>query len=270
MSPQLEITRTVPFFPHGVFLQWDVKGATEVGTYLFEVSRSGGLKGPWTVLGTVTNTFNYRDILPTTAENDPNQLSLVRGIYYRVKLTLPSSAVVETVSIVEPKLDGRHRLLKRKILRDQSIALRKLNGLEVAVLKRMHWGPRCTKCYDPYTQVSTRSGCTTCYGTTFSPGYFDPVITLARPTTPVTQTQLSEQGTGDQADSVVTLLDAPRVEKDDILVFLSDNRRFIVKQPVPGALENVTLFQRLQVSELPRSSIEYRLQVDPLRTPPLF
>lgn len=270
MAVQLEITRAIPLYPRGVFLQWDVKGASESGTYAFEVSRSGGSAGPWTVLGTSSNVFSWQDELPTAEENDVNQLSLVRGIYYRVKVTTPSGSTAETVSAVEPKLDGRHRLLKRKILRDQAIALRKLNGLEVAVVKRMRWGPRCPKCYDHYAEVVTRSGCTTCYGTAFTPGYFAPVVTLAKSTTPVVQSQLAEQGTSDQAESMVTLLDVPHVEKDDILVFLSDNRRFIVKQPVPGKLENVILFQRLQVAELPRSSIEYRITVDPLRAPPLF
>lgn len=270
MALQIAITRSIPLYPFGVFLQWDVKGASESGSYVFEVSRSGGSAGPWEVLGTVTDAFCWNDVFPRDENNDINQLSLARGIYYRVVVTPPSGPAAEVVSIVEPKLDGYHRLLKRKILRDQALSLRKLNGLEVVVLKKMRWGPRCPKCYDPHTESLARSSCTTCFGTSYVRGYFTPVTTLARHSTPVVQSQLAEQGMSDSADIMLTLLDVPLIEQDDILIFTSDNRRFIVKQQIPGKLENVTVFQRLQASELPRSSIEYRLVVDTVRYPPLF
>jgi hypothetical protein len=270
MAAQVVITRTIPLFPHGVFLQWDVQDASESGTYTFEVFRSGNSEGPWTSLATVTNNYNWRDTLPTIGDSVANQLSLAHGIYYRVRMTTPSAQISENVMVAEPQLSGRNRLIKRKILRDQSLALRKLNGLEVAVLKKMHWGPRCTKCYDSYTGVVIRANCTTCYGTSFMPGYYTPVITLARSSTPVVETQLTEEGLADEAQAGMTLLDVPLIERDDLLVVLSDNRRFIVKAPIPGKLENVTVFQRLQVMELPRSNIEYRVPVDTTRIPPLF
>lgn len=269
MPLALELTRTVPLFPYGVFLQWDLRGATAPGTYLFEVSRSASPQGPWQTLALLENAYNFRDTWPTTAENDINQLSLSRGIYYRVKVTGPAGST-EVVSVVEPRLDARHRLLKRKMLREQSLVLRKLNGLEVAVLKKKHWGARCPKCYDAATQTVMRSGCTTCYGTSFEKGYYTPVITLARQSTPAVETHLTPQGESDRAMTMVTLLDAPLVEKDDVLVFLAENRRFVVKRQVPGKLVNVVVFQHLEAAELERSAIEYRIQVDPLRTPPLF
>ena len=273
MALSVQITRLLPLFPHGVFLQWDLSSPTESGPYLFDVYRAGSPEGPWTPLSLgAVDQFNYLDVLPADVPNDPNQLSLVRGIFYRVVVTPPSGEdnQVDVVSEVEPRLDGKQRLLKRKIFRDQSMMLKKLNGVEVAVIKRMHWGPRCTKCYDKYTKEVVRSNCTACYGTGFSPGYFAPIITLGRRGTLPSAKQVSPQGVAEYRPTQVTILDVPKVEPDDILVFLRDNKRFVVKAVIQTELKTVGIHQKLEVSELARSSIEYRLVVDPLRTPPLF
>jgi hypothetical protein len=276
MALSVEITRLLPLFPRGVFLQWDLLNPTEVGSYSFDVYRSGSPEGPWEPLSLGgADVYNYSDVLPTTstqAAGDINQLSLVRGIFYRVVVTPPSGSdnQVETVSVVEPRLDGPQRLLKRKILRDESLTFRKLNGVEIAVVKRMHWGPRCTKCWDKTTKTVTRANCTTCYGTGFSPGYFAPILTLGRRGTLPAAKQIAPQGISEFRPTQVTILDAPKVEPDDLLVFLKDNRRFVVKSVIQTELKTVGVHQKFEVSELARSSVEYRLVVDPARIPPLF
>lgn len=272
----VEITRLLPLFPRGVFFQWDLLNPTETGSFQFDVYRSGSPEGPWEplLLGGA-DIYNYSDVLPSTstqATGDINQLSLTRGIFYRVVVTPPSGCdnAVEVVSVVEPRLDGKQRLLKRKILRDESLTFKKLNGVEIAVVKRMHWGPRCTKCWDKTTKAVTRANCTTCYGTGFSPGYFAPILTLGRRGTLPAAKQIAPQGIAEYRPTQVTILDAPKVEPDDVLVFLKDNKRFVVKAVLQTELKTVGVHQKLEVSEIARSSIEYRLVVDPSRIPPLF
>lgn len=276
MPVSVKITRTLPLHPRGVFLQWDVLNATEAGTYLFDVYRGGSPAGPWELLvaGGV-NIYNYIDRFPsspTALENDQNALSLSRGIFYRVVATPPTGVVNqgEAVEMVESALDGRQRLLKRKMLRDLSVSLKKLNGTPVALVKRMHWGPRCTKCYDKYTKETVRGSCSTCLGTSFMPGYHKPVITLARRTPTAVETAMTPEGKADVSVLQVWMVDAPRAEEDDVLVFLIDDRRFVVKKVLPTELKTVTIHQKLIVSELARSSVEFKLLVDPLRIPPLF
>lgn len=276
MALSIEITRLLPLHPRGIFLQWDLINPTEAGSYCFNIYRAGAPEGPWEPLSLGGyDIYNYSDAFPsssTQAATDINTLSLVRGIFYRVVAIPPSGAdnQVEVVSVVEPRLDGKQRLLKRKILRDESLAFRKLNGVEIAVVKRMHWGPRCSKCWDKVTKTVTRANCTTCFGTGFSPGYFAPILTLGRRGTLPTAKQISPQGVADYRPTQVTILDAPKVEPDDILVFLKDNKRFVVKSAIQTELKTVGVHQKFEVSELPRSSIEYRLVVDPARIPPLF
>ena len=276
MALGVKITRTLPLHPRGVFLQWDLTNPSESGTYLFDVYRGGGPSGPWELLvGGAVNTYNYIDRFPsdnTAVEGDRNQLSLSRGVFYRIVATPPSGSAgkVEAVSLTEPALDGRQRLLKRKMLRDLSIGLKRLNGTPVALVKRMHWGPRCTKCYDKYTKEVVRANCVTCMGTGFIPGYHMPVISLARRTPTAVETAMTPEGKQDVSVLQVWMIDAPRAEEDDILVFLIDDRRFIVKKVLPTELKTVAVHQKLIVSEIARSSVEFRLVVDPLRVPPLF
>jgi len=276
MALSIEITRLLPLFPRGVFLQWDLITPVETGSYCFDIYRSGSPEGPWEplLLG-IADIYNYNDVLPVTstqAGEAINQLSLTRGIFYRIVVTPPSGChnEVEVVSVVEPRLSGKQRLLKQKILRDESITFKKLNGVEIAVVKRMHWGPRCTKCWDATTKAVTRANCITCFGTGFSPGYFTPVLTLGRRGTLPAAKQISPQGISEYRPTQVTILDAPKVEPDDLLVFLRDNKRFVIKAVIQTELKTVAVHQKLEVSELARSDIAYRLVVDALRIPPLF
>ena len=275
MALGLTITRAMPLFPGGAFLQWDLVNPSESGTYLFSVFRGASPNGPWDPLVTnAANIMSYADKLSTTQTLAvaANTLSLSRNMLYRVTAVPPSGVAnqAEVVSTIEPKLTGRHRLLKRKMLRDESLMLRKINGVEIAVCKRMHWGPRCTKCFDKYSKEIVRANCTACMGTGYDPGYHTPVITLARRSVGPVQTAMTPQGKVDTATTQITLLDAPTVEEGDVLVFLRDNRRFLVKQQLQTELLTVSVHQKLMVSELARSSIEYRILVDPLRIPSLF
>lgn len=276
MTLGIKISRTIAIHPGKLFLQWDLVSPTEAGAYLFDVYRGASPDGPWTLLrGGAQNAYNHLDTLPAgpaAASNDQNDLSLSRGIFYRVVVTPPSGVAgqTEAVSIVEPTLDGRQRLLKRKMLRDLAMGLKKLNGIPVALVKRMHWGIRCTKCFDKYTKESVRANCTTCFGTGFSPGYHTPVITLARRSPTAVETTMAPEGKTDINVLQVWMLDVPRAEEDDVLIFLPDNRRFLIKKVLPTELKTVTVHQKLIVSELARSSVEFRLVVDSTRIPPLF
>jgi hypothetical protein len=156
------------------------------------------------------------------------------------------------------------------MLRDLAIGLKKLNGGPVALLKRQRWGPRCTKCYDKYTKENVRSNCTTCFGTGFSPGYHAPVGTMLRRSPSAVETATAPEGKVDVNVLQMWLLDAPAVEADDVIVFLRDNRRFLVTKMLPTELTTVTVHQKLIATELNRSSIEFRIPVDPTRIPPLF
>jgi len=276
-----KITRTTALYPSRVFLQWDVQ-CDESGDFYIDVQRSGSPTGPWeSIAVALKDAYNFVDqafgqppIIPPNGEHWPvNLFSLSRAIYYRVAVT-PPSGVVNMFSSdpmpVEPGLDTRTRLLKRKLLRDLSVGFRKLNGVPLAVLKRKRWGERCPVCFDETLRESTQEHCPTCFGTSFRGGYWTPVQIRGRREVAPVQTRLESGGETDIQLPDFIVLDYPRLEYKDIIVNLTTNERYEVQRVTPTELKGVTVHQKLASSLLSHSSVEYKVPVEPLSTPPLY
>ncbi len=291
------IEQITPWHPTKVKLQWKVEDVTESGDFTFHVERSGSSGGPWTDLtaaGLLNTTF-FEDPL---SDEDANTLSLVRDIYYRIKMIAPStkesySPVVNLDGLVEHTMleeeagnparpipaaqyepnpvvgiarrpstrDGRMRLIKRTLLRNMYLMLKHLNGIEYALLKRRHFGTRCAECYDANTNESIVSGCPVCYGTTWVGGYYAPIYILARRLASQVSSNVSPQGKDDTNRVRIQMLDFPKVEEGDLLVERVHNQRFIVQQRYFPHVKTIATHQTLSVSELPRSAPEYKISV---------
>ncbi len=292
------ISNITPWHPTSVRLQWDLEQVSESGTFLFDVERSGSSGGPWTTINAspLSNTYTYDD---TLGDEEANTLSLTRDIYYRILAEPPSGAANEVYSPIinldglseyeiteeEPgnparpvplaqfgpdpqkntfrrplSADARHRLYKRALMRNMYLMLRHLNGINFKLLKRRHFGTRCTECYDTITRVVLESHCPVCYGTSWIDGYYTPLDILGRlvrGSTGHIQTQLSPQAKDDLNFPQIQTLDFPRIDPGDVLVAADRNRRFLVKQRYNTSLETVIVHQTLAVSELPRTAVEY-------------
>jgi hypothetical protein len=141
-------------YPSAVFIQWDVE-TEESGAFFVDIARAQGPDGPWESIATglrdaynfIDNQFNLPPADPKNAGREGvNLFSLARAIYYKVTVIPPSGSanVFEShAEPVEPGLDRRTRLFKRKILHDQAVGYRRLNGVPLIVFKRKRWGDRC-------------------------------------------------------------------------------------------------------------------------------
>jgi hypothetical protein len=277
----VQITRTTALFPSAVFIQWDIVPDAP-GTFLVDIYRSGSPNGPWETLGValrdayhfLDDRFNLppSDDLETEHEHAGlNFYSLSRDVYYLITVTPDGSTAFSSVPTpIEPGLDRRVRLLKRKMQRDESVAFRKLNGIPLAVLKRKHWGTRCTYCYDVVTREATLEHCPTCLGTTFENGYWAPVYICGRRTPAPVQTQLTAHGDSDSKVLNFVILDYPRLEYKDVLVDLRRGDRYQVQIATTTELRGVPVHQVISASKLGRNSVEYSVLVDPNTVPPLY
>lgn len=276
----VEIRRTTALYPNGVFIQWTID-TEEDGAFMVDIDRSGSPEGPWeTIASGLRDAFNFVDDLqnqpttpPSLEREDLSQLSLARAIYYRITITPPSglaSAFSSEATPVEPHLDTRTRLLKRKIQRDQAVGYRRLNGIPIIVLKRKRWGDRCPVCYDPITKQAMVEHCGTCYGTSFVGGYWAPVLIRGRREAAATQTNLTSHGDSDVKLADFNVLDYPLIEYKDIVIDLVRSDRYEVQRSHETELKSVPVHQKVTASLLSRSSVEYRVLVDPYATPPLY
>jgi len=278
---EVHITRTTALFPSAVFIQWDVH-SEESGAFFVDVARAQSPEGPWEVIATglrdayhfLDNRFNLPPAAPTSPGREGvNLFSLARAIYYMVTV-IPPSGVDHAFSShpepVEPGLDTRTRLFKRKILHDQAVGYRRLNGIPIIVLKRRRWGDRCPDCYDPVTKESTREHCLVCFGTAFVGGYWAPVLIRGRREAASVESQVTAHGDSDVKLNDFNVLDYPLIEYKDIVVDLVRNDRYQVQRVHHTELKSVTVHQKVTSSLLGRNSVEYKLLVDPTATPPLY
>lgn len=279
----LEITRTIPIYRSpqdtGIFLQWMVLEPSGNAITNVKIERSGSPEGPFELVIDKLNGshFHYFDnarhmpasVIAGNREN-LNFLSLTRQIYYKITITDSAGTSASALRELDPDLPLRQRLLKRKILRDESLAFRKFNGVPLAVLKRRHWGDRCTVCFDKLTRRVTKSKCETCYGTGFTGGYFTPVRIMGRFGATNVQTQLTPQGNADISKSRVIILDYPQIEVYDFIVDMQANKRYTVETVHQTELRTVTVHQELTVSEVARDSVEYRIPVNTDSAPVIY
>lgn len=268
---RVEITVTTPIYrspqDQGVFIQWVIKEPTNNAISNIAVYRSGSSEGPFEFILDKIEGFHFYDSyrnLPTpisgTREN-LNFLSLARSIYYKVVVTDSAGAVAETIRLVEAGIPRRQALLKRKILRDETVGF-KFNSIELAVLKRKHWGTRCARCFDLLTKKVTDSKCTVCYGTGFDKGYFNPVRIRGRMGVSNVQTQMTAQGNADINRRRLIILDYPAVDPYDVIIDLRQNKRYQVSSATGTELRTQVVHQEITLSEIARDSVEYRIPVN--------
>ena len=277
---EVEITRTTPIYRSpestGVFIQWVVKHPPVSGVGAARLERSGSPEGPFELVVDNINTYHYFDKfrdtpapgLGLTREN-LNFLSLAREVYYRLTVLGADGSSARVVREVGDELPKRQSLLKRKIQRDIRVGF-KFNGVPIAVLKRKHWGIRCVDCFDLLTKRVTTSKCNTCFGTGFEGGYYEPVRISGRISVKNVQTDITVQGKADINQTQLTMLDFPILEDDDIVVHLNTNQRYIVKHVTRTELRTVPVHQKILLSELERSSVEYRLIVNKDHLPVIY
>ena len=267
----VDITRIVAAFPRKVYLQWVIRNPQEGVTYLVQVYRSGSSEGPWEHVGVdLADAFNYVDVNFESAHDrtTASLFSMHRSVYYKVVLQPSTGTAVETVKKLEGGLDRRRKGIHRKLQRDAAIYLKKVMGTEVAIFKRRRWGAKCT-CLSS-TGQSTRSHCSTCFGTGIVDGYWNPVYGYGQRMVAPVQVQTGPQGQIESHRLQAIILNIPQVEPDDILVFLRDNKRYIVESSTPTQIHFVDVHQELVLSEISASSREYGLKADQWSDPPWF
>jgi hypothetical protein len=268
-NARLEITRCIPAWPRKVYIQWNIRNPISTPSYTFKVERSGGHDGPWELLAEdLVDTYFYVDdaILSPHDGSSMDAMSLERKPYYRITAT-PGD--LEAIGDTWPALDHRRQGIHYKLTRDAMRYLKVGTGTEVAIFKRRRWGEKCPICLTS-TGQSTRAHCSTCFGTTFVGGYWNPVYTYAQRRPSPIQIQTVPQGDVESNVLQVLMPHIPIVDVLDVMVFLRDNSRYEVKSSTPTLIHSLTVHQELVVSELARSAREYGLKADNWHAPPWF
>lgn len=295
------ITHVMRIGKQHVFLQWTVEGLDPtVGALTFNVQRSTNHFEDFEDLATdITDPFISIQLDNT---EELNILSQYRSMTFRIGLQLSApdkdieyslpvdllgnilveNDVVDNFGLVpveqdqydheklsrtfykKPKLNRRLQLIRRSKMRQTGLALRYFTGTEVAILKRRHFGTRCTSCYDRVLGTSVSASiCPECFGTNWVGGYHTPLITDAKIVTAQAERVVTHPGITVVKQCRIGLPAFPTVEPDDIVVELDNDRRWFIK-----SLDDKVFRQRLTkqfalATEIGRTNIEYQILADP-------
>ncbi len=296
MSVQIE--SILPAARDEVYIQWAVDvDALAPSPTLFQVERSGSPGGPWEVRATGLDALVYVDVFADAPDSssEENLLKLTREVWYRIGTTQAGLPIAYSAPtdlfghtpfqigedpVLGTRVDGgsshplphtpfdsRSGLQKRLVLiqhsvaRNVAIALENFNGVQVALLKRRQFGARCTVCFVKGSNSTLLSHCPQCYGTSYSGGYFTPILTLGRMIDEPVQGGTAPSGTIQVQHASFELLNFPLVHKDDILVEIDANRRWILTPTHTRSLRRRTITQHVRCSELGRSSVAFKLSL---------
>lgn len=286
--------------PSTVLVQWDLDDPdpTRVNGMTFTLQRSGSPRGEWATLATGLSTVFYTDTFEDNADDteEYNVFSLDREIWYRVLavftdgaelasdpmdtdgVTVPSVSVLDGMGAVvvdtgsyplpdtlfhpTPGLQRRLQLVQRSVQRRAIIALQEFVGVELAVLKKRHFGTRCTACYEPITKQITFSNCSVCYATGWEGGYYPPIVTLGKISEGPLHVQIETEGEVELERAKIDTINFPRLTRHDILVELDSNRRWEIEMVEEPYLRRRRVLQFTTCTEIARTAAAYKVPVE--------
>jgi hypothetical protein len=223
-----------------------------------ERSEFSGAEGTWETLNPEgTDLFYYVD-------EHVNLLSFYRSIFYRCYVVINGKRTYSSVSTVQRELNKREFLIRRKILYDEELVLRKLIRNKIAIIKRKHLGNRCPECYDVNTGSVIKSNCKTCGGTGFLTSYYPPFITWGQrvPTTKEVTEVTDTPSSANEVDYTrLTILDYPTVAPQDVIVELDSNDRYKVDRVEQTEIRREIVHQELTLSKLNRADQLYKMAI---------
>ena len=139
--------------------------------------------------------------------------------------------------------------------------------IEFYILKRRLFGEACPDCLDYQTGDSTDDNCPTCFGTKIVDGYYDPEGCVYGELQPASRRTAVDpelrRGTLDLGESVtVTMLGAPRLMQNDVLVARkSDERYYVHKITEVSLVESIAVMVDVEIRSAPYSDIIYSFEI---------
>lgn len=254
MSQGIHIVRVAPYGKESTAIQWSIdQELHDAGDLFFKVELAGSPEGPWETVGeNIKNKLAFEDTNSKT-------FGRLKDKYYRV--SAKDGAFISRPHPVCGSLPKQKYLIARKMFNDEMTMLRKGNGVRLAVVKKRHWGELCS-CVDPRTKLALLPNCPDCHGTKYLKGYYDPMYTWGKINPSSMGTDSAPQtSTAEIEATQAVLLSFPIVFKDDIVVELDTNKRWLVVSSKPTEILRTAIHQEIVLSLLPVSDSVYDLEV---------
>lgn len=139
------------------------------------------------------------------------------------------------------------------------LMLNKFMGVETYVFKRRSYGNRCDTCWDYKNLKVTNDRCPECLGTGWKGGYLTPYLTRVQYDATPNNKELSHTGRNEPSVIAGVTIAFPSIDDWDLIYRVKDNKMYRVDKVLTTELLTSIVSQRLQLIELPKNYVEFRL-----------
>lgn len=218
----------------------------------FVIFRSDSPTGPWDEVADIdSGLFVFFD----TEVFSPG---VNRHYYYIIRIVSKSGDGFRDYKPVKLEHDPDHIALE--MVRKKLLYLTVKGGIDTAVLKRKTWGPKCSRCFNPERQIAEDADCPECFGTSFTGGYMNPVLTPALfnpPENVITRAQVKFV----PSSLYIELANIPLVQADDVVVDRRMNIRYAVEHVRPHSHKMHIVSQIASLLRIDDTDIVYELPI---------
>jgi hypothetical protein len=159
---------------------------------------------------------------------------------------------------IQPR-SGWVELRAKEIQRREMILLSKFTGVKSLIFRRKHYGKRCSNCWDFASERVTKDHCQVCLGTSFEGGYFTGFETLIQYDVTNNTSAFNYKGRDEKNTINGWTISVPIVDTFDLVLRVPDMSLYRVDYGQVTELQTQTVRQVLQLTELPKDSIEFKL-----------
>jgi hypothetical protein len=129
-------------------------------------------------------------------------------------------------------------------------------GVQVVILKRRRFGPRCPRCYQAGSNNASNGSCRTCYTTTYNGGFHTPILTMAKLNVDgPSEVRPTEAGRAKSSQSRGSFGPFPALEDGDVVVDLRRRRWFTVTGVDHKTLQGRRYGTKCTLSEMPLTHV---------------
>lgn len=238
---------------------WDIEPSYEdISDYEFVVEKSDNEFGPYFDLTVpIVDRYHVRDNTVKGVKDFYNK------IYYRIRVQkrgTSEQAVFPEVGGV--KLAALPDLAALEMARLNNLKLKEFSGRKIWIYPKKRSGGRCSLCFDKVAQRRVRSGCSSCYDTSWVGGYHAPIQTYGMIVSPNEQTIHANFGDVQSENTTLLLGNYPELSEGDLIIE-AENIRWRVASTLSKVKKSRALVrQQVAIHRIPTSDIEYKIPLN--------
>jgi hypothetical protein len=219
----------------------------------FEVFRSMSVNGPWDFLATVeSGSFSYFDF-------DIEGPHAFRNFYYIVRIADKNGKGFRDSAPEVLTHDPDNIALE--MVRKKNVFLTVRGGIRGGVLVRKRWGSKCARCWSKERQVATDRDCPICYGTGYSLGFCNPVLTPAAMVGPTQKEYVEIVGKVELNQSAFEISNMPLVDPYDVFIDTTIDERYEINRVTAWTHRGYIVSQIIVCTRLDDNDIRYNIKM---------